>query len=82
MHSNEDGMSDSNEVKAPKLEGGKGFHVACYHKMLEEYEESHPGNDPPNATPWKAGRTTICPQCRRIISPGEQIVITSVTDWR
>jgi hypothetical protein len=82
IHSNEDGMSEINEVKAPKLTGGKGVHVNCYHKMLKEFEERHPGNDPPGATARQAERTTICPQCRRVISPGQQIVITSVTDWK
>jgi hypothetical protein len=64
-----------------KTTGGKAVHMKCYDEMVDDYERRHPGEDPPNATPWTAERTTICPRCHRAVSPDDPIALTSIADW-
>jgi len=61
--------------------GGKGVHAECYNAMVADFLASHPGEEPPDATPWDAERSTICPRCYRVIDPGDRIVITGMEDW-
>src|SRR5262245_13395128 len=60
---------------------GLGVHQDCYNTMLDDYEQRKPDQPIPTATPWEAERTTICPECRRVINPGDQIIITNPADW-
>jgi hypothetical protein len=69
-------------LAAPKRVGqGKGLHVDCYHELLDDYRERNPGVEPPSVTPVEAAYVTICPRCRRTISPGDQIVVTRMAEW-
>jgi hypothetical protein len=60
---------------------GRGVHMGCYDKLLDAYERSHPGDDPPVSTLVDASRASLCAKCGHIISPGEQIAITITTEW-
>jgi hypothetical protein len=60
----------------------KSVHMKnCYDRLLDAFEKSHPGKDPPSATLAEATRTTLCPKCGRVISPGEQIAVTMMAEW-
>jgi len=63
-------------------EKGRAVHYErCYDSLLESYERSHPGEDPPTVTPIYAQIITKCPVCERQIKIGEEVVMTTMSKW-
>lgn len=58
--------------------GGKGVHVACYERMVDERGAA----DIPSATALEAKLMTVCPKCRKVINMGDPIVMTNMEEWK
>ena len=60
-----------------RKERGKAVHDKCYSAMVDRFT----GDEMPTATAWTAERSTICPKCSKAIHPGDEIVITAISEW-
>jgi hypothetical protein len=68
--------------KTETEEKGKAVHQKCYIKMSEVYEVNHPDNELPPSTPIVAKRRTICPYCRNHVVDGDDVVMTTMSEWK